>query len=139
MSGNLQITKYACEQLADTEIACVLINDEPWFRGNDVAEVLDYARPRKAIQDHIPDKYKSTLRELINKGGSPNTVLPDHNDLISTFINEAGLYKLIFRSNCPNAEIFTDWVCSDVLPSIRKHGSYTTPRLIDKQIELKND
>ena len=139
MSGNLQITKYACEQLADAEIACVLINDEPWFRGNDVAEVLGYSRPRDAIRDHIPDKLRSKLWELINKGGSGISPLPDHNDLISTFINEAGLYKLIFRSKCPNAEIFTDWVCSGVLPSIRKHGSYTPPRLIDKQIKLLNE
>ena len=51
-----------------------------------------------------------------------------------TVINEAGLYKLAFRSNKPEAEQLTDWVASEVMPSIRKHGAYMTPATLEKAI-----
>ena len=84
--------------------------------------------------DHVPDKYKNTLQDLIaDARGSPTAVLPDdnpivhvsnHNDKISVFINETGIYRLIFSSKAPLADSFTDWVVSEVLPLIRRHCSY---------------
>jgi hypothetical protein len=54
-------------------------------------------------------------------------MLPDHNDKIAVFISEAGMYKLVFKSKAKNAEAFSDWVCSEVLPAIRKKGTYSLP------------
>ena len=65
--------------------------------------------------------------------GRIETMRLDHNKKTTLYINEAGLYKLIFRSKNKQAEAFSDWVCSEVLPSIRKHGAYITK---EKAIEL---
>ncbi|MFM7981918.1 MAG: Bro-N domain-containing protein, partial [Candidatus Fonsibacter sp.] len=65
--------------------------------------------------------------------------LPDHNDIIAMFINEPGLYKLVFRSKVKQAEELTDWVCSEVLPSIRKTGSYMTKEQAIKKWKLIDD
>ena len=65
--------------------------------------------------------------------GRIETMRLDHNDKTTLYINEAGLYKLIFRSKNKQAEAFSDWVCCEVLPSIRKHGAYITK---EKAIEL---
>ena len=109
------------------KVQYVCVKGNPWFRGNDVAKVLGYSRPRDAIKDHVPDKYKNSLDNLTLASGSAEAPLPDRNEKISIFISEAGMYKLVFKSKAKNAEAFTDWVCSEVLPSIRKTGSYVAP------------
>ena len=86
------------------------------FVGGDVAIALGYTNPRKALKDHVPDKYKKhgvTIRDSMGRNQRP------------TLINEAGLYKLVFKSNLPAAEDFSDWVCEDIMPNIRKHGFYS--------------
>ena len=113
--------------LSNLKIQGICINGDPWFRGNDVAEILGYTRPRKAVQDHVPNEYRNTLERLMLASGSTVSGLPDHNDRISVFISEAGMYKLVLRSKAKNAEAFSDWVCSEVLPSIRKTGAYVVP------------
>ena len=128
----------------------IIIQGHPWFKGNDIASILGYTRPRKAIMDHVPDKYKNTLQDLIaDARGSPTAVLPDdnpivhvsnHNDKFSVFINEPGIYRLIFSSKAPLADSFTDWVVSEVLPSIRQTGSYMTKdAAIEKWGLIDND
>ena len=57
-----QIVKYACEALAGAEISCIMIKGEPWFKGIDVAVVLGYARPRDAVYEHVPLKFKNTFQ-----------------------------------------------------------------------------
>ena len=109
------------------KVQYVCVDGNPWFRGNDVAKVLGYSRARDAIKDHVPDKYKNTLENLMIASGSAKTPLPDHNDKIAVFISEAGMYKLVFKSKAKNAEAFSDWVCSEVLPAIRKKGTYSLP------------
>lgn len=52
----------------------------------------------------------------------------------ATFVSESNLYKVIMRSDKPQAEPFQDWVCGEVLPSIRKHGAYMTPETIEKTL-----
>ena len=87
---------------------------EPWFVGKDVAEVLGYTNPSKALADHVDadDKLNNeTLSSLGQRGG--------------WLINESGLYSLILSSKLPNAKKFKRWVTSDVLPAIRKTGSYS--------------
>ena len=89
-------------------------DEEIWFVAIDVCRVLGYANPRKALADHVPDKYKNTVTIRDGIPGNPNM----------TVISEPGLYRLIMRSNLPAAEKFMDWVCEEVLPSIRKYGFY---------------
>ena len=113
------------ETFQNFKVQYVCVKGNPWFRGNDVAEILGYSRPRNAVKDHVPDKYKNTLENLMLASGSTKTMLPDHNDKIAVFISEAGMYKLVLKSKAKNAEAFSDWVCSEVLPKIRKTGSYS--------------
>lgn len=95
------------------EIRTVSINDEPWFVGKDVAQVLEYQNPSKAIADHVDHEDKlnnESLSSLGQRGG--------------WLINESGLYSLILGSKLPGAKKFKRWVTSEVLPSIRKTGSF---------------
>ncbi|AYB00094.1 phage antirepressor KilAC domain-containing protein [Lachnoanaerobaculum umeaense] len=102
------------------EIRTVEIDSEPWFVGKDVAEVLGYSNPRKAIGDHIDDEDKGVTK-CDTLGGSQEL----------TVINESGLYSLILSSKLQNAKAFKRWVTSEVLPSIRKHGLYAKEELLD--------
>ena len=97
-------------------IRTVTIENEPWFVGKDVAEVLGYTNPSKALSDHVDTEDKlnnETLLSLGQRGG--------------WLINESGLYALILSSKLPSAKKFKRWVTSEVLPSIRKTGSYGKP------------
>ena len=103
------------------KVRIIMINGEPYFVGRDVATSLGYSNPNDALAKHVPDKYK--LVSQIAIAGQMRNV---------TLINEAGLYKLVMRSKLPNAEKFSDWVCEEVLPSIRKHGAYLTVETAEK-------
>ena len=97
------------------DLRMVEIDNEPWFVGKDVAEALGYANPRKALLDHIDleDKIDGvTIRDSIGRPQNP------------VFINESGVYALIFGSKLPDAKSFKHWVTSEVLPTIRKTGGY---------------
>ena len=99
-------------------IRTVEIEGTPWFVGKDIAEVLGYTNPQKAIRDHI-DEEDRTVNESFTVNGTK-----------ATLINESGLYSLILSSKLPNAKKFKHWVTADVLPSIRKHGMYATDELL---------
>lgn len=101
-------------------IRTVVINNEPWFVGKDVALVLGYKKPRNAIEVHVDEEDKDALKQG-TLGGAQNM----------TIINESGLYALIFSSKMPNAKKFKHWVTSEVLPEIRKTGSYGQPALFN--------
>lgn len=102
------------------EIRIVDVDGELYFVGKDVASILGYTNPQKALRDHVPDKYKTVNESFTVNGTAP------------VLINEAGLYKLVMRSKLPNAEKFSDWACEEVLPSIRKQGVYMTPEAAAK-------
>lgn len=92
------------------EIRTVEINNEPWFVGKDVAVILGYSNPQKAIRDHI-DEDDRTVNDSFTVNGTAIAL-----------INESGLYSLVLSSKLPTAKKFKRWVTSEVLPSIRKHG-----------------
>ena len=96
------------------DIRIVMIDGEPWFVGKDVATALGYSNPRKAIADHVDSE---------DKGVTKCDTLGGIQEL--TIINESGVYALIFGCKLESAKRFKHWVTSDVLPSIRKTGSYT--------------
>ena len=97
-------------------IRTVTIENEPWFVGKDVAEVRGYQNGSRDINRHVDDEDK--LCTKIEHAGQKREV---------TIINESGLYSLILSSKLPNAKKFKRWVTSEVLPSIRKTGSYGKP------------
>lgn len=90
------------------------INDEVWFVGKDVAEALGYTNPSKAISDHVNEDDKLNNDSLLSLGQRGGWL-----------INESGVYSLIFGSKLESAKDFKHWVTKEVLPSLRKTGSYT--------------
>lgn len=93
----------------------IVIDEEPWFVGKDVAMALGYSDPARAVYDHVDAEDKTSL--VIQQSGS--------NYKAKTAItNESGVYALIFGSKLPTAKKFKHWVTSEVLPSIRKTGGY---------------
>lgn len=103
------------------EVRTLIINDEPWFVGKDVAEILGYAKPRNAIASHVDEEDKKDAPIQGDLGGTQTM----------TIINESGLYSLILSSKLPTAKQFKRWVTSEVLPAIRKNGSYSIERKPD--------
>lgn len=95
------------------EIRTVEIKGEPWFVGKDVASVLGYSNPRKAIGDHVDDEDKGVTKRDTPGGKQDFTI-----------INESGLYALVIGSKLPDAKKFKRWVTSEILPSIRNTGGY---------------
>lgn len=96
------------------EIRTVEVNNEPWFVGKDVADILGYSDLNKAVAMHVDDDDKK-----LNDKTSPS-----FGQRGATLINESGLYSLILSSKLPTAKKFKRWVTSEVLPSIRKTGGY---------------
>lgn len=105
------------------EIRVLEIENEPWFVGKDIAEVLGYKNTNDAMKKHIDDEDKGVAK-CDTLGGKQNL----------TIINESGLYSLILGSKLPNAKKFKRWVTNEVLPSIRKHGAYMTEDTIEKAL-----
>ena len=107
------------------DIRTVTINNEPWFVGKDVAEALGYSEPRSAVSKKI-DEADRGVAEMETPSGKQNM----------TIINESGLYALIFGSKLESAKRFKHWGTSDVLPAIRKTGSYQKPMTIEEQLQI---
>ena len=106
----------------ENEITVIKCRDEIWFRGKDIAKALGYEKTRNAILKHVDDDDKSILEDLRRE---PQNRAPFKNEQGgSIFINESGLYSLIFGSKLESAKVFKRWVTSEVLPSIRKTGRY---------------
>ena len=99
-------------------VRTLTINDEPWFVGKDVAEILGYSNPQKAIRDHV-DTEDKTVNESFTVNGTKGLL-----------INESGLYSLILSSKMPKAKQFKRWVTSEILPAIRKHGVYAVDEVL---------
>lgn len=96
------------------QVRTVLVNNTPYFVGKDVATALGYKETAKAVREKVENEDKG-VSVLDTPGGKQNV----------TIINESGLYSLILSSKLPRAKEFKHWVTSEVLPSIRKTGSYT--------------
>ena len=99
-------------------------NGEPLFCAKDVAKALGYTDTADAVSRHCKSG-KKVFHPHANGIGGVNMV----------FITEKDVYRLIMRSNLPDAEKFQDWVCDDVLPSIRKHGAYMTQSVIERTLQ----
>ena len=121
----------------ESEITVIKCRDEIWFRGKDIAKALGYEKTRNAIFKHVNDDDKSILDDL-RRG--PQIRAPFKNEQGgSIFINESGLYSLIFGSKLESAKEFKRWVTSQVLPSIRKTGRYDYCNTLTFKIENETD
>ena len=109
------------------EIRTLTINNEPYFVGKDVAEILGYSNSSKAVSTHVDDEDK--IMEMIAHSQNGNMVKTQ-----TALINESGLYSLILSSKLPAAKKFKRWVTSEVLPQIRKHGAYMTDDTLEKAL-----
>lgn len=95
------------------QVRTTIINNEPYFVGKDIAEVLGYSNTRDALATHVDEEEKANVAIY---DGSQNRNM--------TVINESGMYNLVFGSKMPSAKKFKKWVTNDVLPTIRKTGGY---------------
>lgn len=104
-------------------VRTVIIDNEPYFVGKDVAEILGYKRTADAVRGHVDDEDKLT-RQFTDSGQNRDMII----------ITESGVYSLIFSSHLESAKRFKRWVTSEVLPTIRKHGAYMTPEKIEEAL-----
>lgn len=103
-------------------VRTVLIDDTPYFVGKDVAIILGYSNPQKAVRDHVDDEDR-TVNDSFTVNGTP-----------AILINESGLYSLVLSSKLPQAKEFKRWVTSEVLPAIRKHGAYMNEQTLERAL-----
>lgn len=101
-------------------IRTVTVNNEPYFVGKDVADILGYQNGSRDINRHVDEEDRHKVM-LFDGNQDKETII----------INESGLYSLILSSKMPNARKFKRWVTSEVLPSIRKHGMYAVDELLN--------
>ena len=100
------------------KVRTVVIDNEPWMVGKDVADALGYVDTADAIKKHVDTEDKLT-RRFADSGQNREMYI----------INESGMYDLVFGSKLPTAKKFKHWVTSEVLPALRKTGSYTMPKM----------
>lgn len=105
------------------EVRTLTVDGEPYFVGKDVAEILGYSNPRKALADHVDAEDKGVTK-CDTLGGTQEM----------TVINESGLYSLLLSSKLPTAKKFKHWITAEVIPSIRKHGAYMTEQTIEQAL-----
>lgn len=122
LSINQNIMDFSNDEFG--EVRTLVEGEKIWFNLNDICRALDLRNPRKVVND-LP-KGVTNSYPLLTNGGLQNM----------TFVNESGLYRTIFKSRKEKALEFQDWVCSEVIPSIRKHGAYITEDVINDDKKL---
>ena len=105
-------------------VRTIIINNEPWFVGRDVAASLGFKQVVAAVRRKVAPAYKREY--TIESNGGSQTV---------TLINEQGIYALVMNSRLPNAIAFQDWIYREVIPMIRKHGVYVTDEVLEMTIQ----
>ncbi len=129
------------------EIRTIEIDGQVWFVGADVAKTLGYKKTRNAILDHVDpeDRMIFNLNTALNQGGIHNTITNPYGihkkgNPNVILINESGVYSLVFASTLQGAKKFKRWVTSEVLPEIRRTGTYgglSVEKVISRELEEK--
>ena len=112
------------------QLTTLVVDGEPWFRGSDAAAALGYKNLRAAIRTHVDEEDRASLQDL---GGRETCPLTNPNEGACTYISESGLYSLIMSSKLPCARAFKRWVLRDVIPSIRRTGSYYAQASLEEE------
>lgn len=121
VSTNKEIMNFKNAEFGNIRVA--EIEGETWFCLKDVCDCLDLTSPSK-VKESLTPKGVNSSYPLCTNGGMQN----------ATFIDEGNLYQVIFQSRKPNAARFKEWVCYEVLPSIRKHGAYMTQDILNDML-----
>ncbi len=132
------------------DVRTMMMDEEPWFLGKDIASALEYKKTQNAIERHVDAEDKKTLTWQACPETGHTKIWKGNDHSNKTIINESGMYSLIMGSKLDSAKRFKHWVTSEVLPSIRKHGIYATETTIDNLLanpdnaikvftELKNE
>ena len=106
------------------EVRVFQIDGQAWFVGKDIADILKYDEPHKAVT-RLVDREDRIKYPVLSQGGKQDTWV----------ISESGLYSLMLSSKLPAAKAFKRWVTSEVLPSVRKHGAYITDSKLDELLK----
>lgn len=117
-----EIKIFTSEQFG--QIRAVKVDGKPMFVASDIAKVLGYVKPNNAINDNC--KHVTRVAGIMDAMGRPQEM---------AIIPETDIYRLVMRSKLPQAELFQDWVCEEVLPSIRKHGAYMTGETLAQMLQ----
>lgn len=132
------------------DVRTMVLGEEPWFVGKDIAKALEYKNIPDALRTHVDKDDKKTLAYKAYRESRQANLWKGKDYSNKTIINESGMYSLIMGSKLDSAKRFKHWVTSEVLPSIRKHGIYATETTIDNLLanpdnaikvftELKNE
>lgn len=117
-NNNMSVTTFNSDEFG--HVRAIMVDNEPWFVGKDVAIALGYSNASKAVMVHVDDEDKHF--EMLSIADSQNGNLSGATK--TALINESGVYSLIFGSKLESAKRFKRWVTSEVLPTIRKTGGY---------------
>lgn len=115
-------------------VRTVTVDGEPWFVGKDVADMLGYADTNRAVAQHVDREDRKPLRRKAYGDLFPTLWTGENDFSDKVVINESGLYSLIFNSKLDSAKEFKRWVTHDVLPAIRKTGTYTARTMTPNEI-----
>ncbi|WP_181415275.1 BRO family protein [Gilliamella apicola] len=131
--SNLSIFNFKNSPVRTTEI-----NNQIWFLANDVCSILEYKNPRKAIADHCKSKgvtkrYTPTLCDVTKR----DTTSKARKSQEMVYINEPNLFRLIIKSKQEKAVLFEEWVMEELLPTIRKTGSYSLTINAEQQQQIQ--
>ena len=114
------------------KVQVIMMENEPYFLGKEVAEILGYSIPQKAILTHVDEEDVKTLKYKAFSKTEKAKLWEGKDFSDKKLINESGLYSLIIASKLPSAKKFKRWVTNEVLPSIRKHGAYMTEETVEE-------
>ena len=118
MAHEMQTFEHSvCER--NVSLNTVMVDGQPWFRGNDVAHALDHGNPRQAISTHVEEEDRAPLKDLMCP---PDGHMLKYQEGAQVFISESGLYSLVLGSQKAEAKVFQRWITNEVLPNIRKTG-----------------
>lgn len=109
-------------------------NNTLWFSGIQIAKILGYKKPDDAVRNHVSQKYKRSLKDIVNniKETFPNA--QPH----AIFIQEYGLYEFLVKGDNKKSEKFREWIYEDVIPSLREKGQYIIDEKQKKKVDKLN-
>ena len=124
MENSLMVFKFE-----NNNVEVIEINNKSFFNVRNVGACLDMKQ--QTVNEHIQNMSEQQVKKLTNSD-TALTSIRKLNNAGENFLTEKGVYKLILKSRKPSAEKFQDWICDEVLPSIRKHGMYATPQTTEE-------
>ena len=116
-------------------VVTIIVDDKPWFKAKNIAEILEYKHTIKAINNHVSANNKKSLGSFELNLRSAQTGTPAYGDKQTIYINEAGLYQLIMKSKQKVAEAFQDWVTNELLPQVRQIGYTKVQEILKRELD----